>query len=109
LGDFGGIARLGLREFLDDEGFDVVAGDATLDALVDRVGTADVDVVVIDLDADGAIAVASDLVASFPGVRVIACSSEQPTMRVFPAYRSGESYEAELEPASLAAALRSNE
>jgi DNA-binding NarL/FixJ family response regulator len=109
LGDFGAIARLGLRDFLTDEGFDVVAHGGTYNELVEALEVVDADVVVVDLDMDDADAVAAGLARAFPQVKVIACSSHHPTMRVFSPFSSGEPYETELGPASLAAAVRSPE
>jgi DNA-binding NarL/FixJ family response regulator len=109
LGDFGAIARLGLRDFLADEGFDVVAGGGTYGELVESLEGVGADVVVVDLDMDDGDSVAAGLARAFPEVKVIACSSERPTMLVFAPFSRGESYETELGAATLAAAVRSLE
>lgn len=109
LGEFGAIARLGLRDFLADEGFDVVAAGGSYGELVESLEGDGVDVVVVDLDMDDGDSVAAGLARSFPGVKVIACSSHRPTMLVFSPFSRGESYETELGAASLAAAVRSVE
>ena len=93
IGDFGAIARLGLREFLDEEGFEVVAEFRP-------------DVVVLDLDTDGEDDVAGQIATNFPAVKVIACSSEEPRMRIYPPFHHGESYLSELTPRLLADTVR---
>jgi DNA-binding NarL/FixJ family response regulator len=108
LGDFGAIAQLGLRDFLADEGFDVVAGGGTYDELVTSLESVGADVVLVDLDMDGD-SVATGLARAFPEVKVIACSSHRPTMLVFAPFSRGVSYETELGAASLAAAVRTVE
>jgi DNA-binding NarL/FixJ family response regulator len=107
IGDFGAIARLGLREFLDEQGFEVVAEDRVPAEIMERLTEFRPDVVVLDLDTDGEIEVASLIASNYPAVKVIACSSEEPTMRVFPPFHHGESYVAELTPSLLADTVRS--
>jgi two-component system, response regulator PdtaR len=107
IGDFGAIARLGLREFLDEEGFEVVAEERVPGEIVERLTEFRPDVVVIDLDTDGGLDVAFRIASTFPAVKVIACSSEEPTMRVYPPFHHGESYVSELTPRLLAETVRS--
>jgi len=107
IGDFGAIARLGLREFLDEEGFEIVAEETVPGGILDLLTEVRPDVVVIDLDTDGGLEVASRIATGFPAVKVIACSSESPTMRVFPPFHHGESYVSELTPSLLAESVRS--
>jgi DNA-binding NarL/FixJ family response regulator len=107
MGDFGAIARLGLREFLEQEGIEVVAeedtGSADIFELLTEVRP---DVVVLDLDEDAGLATARAIASSYPAVKVIACSSEEPTMQVFPPFHHGESYEAELTTGLLLETVR---
>lgn len=107
IGDFGAIARLGLREFLDEEGIDVVAEEVAPAEIVERLTEVRPDVVVVDLDTDGGLDAATRIASSFPSVKVIACSSEEPTMRIFPPFHHGESYVSELTPSLLAQTVRS--
>jgi DNA-binding NarL/FixJ family response regulator len=103
---FGAIARLGLHAVLEEEGCEVVEPEYGSDQLVGRIGAERPDVVVLDLDSGGAEELARRIAERHPAVRVIACSSEQPTMRVYPPFRNGESYESDLSPAHLAEAVR---
>lgn len=107
IGDFGAIARLGLREFLDEEGFDLVAeeGGTGADVLA-RLTEVRPDVVVIDLDDEDGLANAERIVSEFPAVKVIACSSREPKMRVFPPFHHGESYLSPLSRTLLAETVR---
>ena len=107
IGDFGAIARLGLREFLDEQGFEVVAEDTEAERIIDRLTEFRPDVVVVDLDNDDGTDLASRISSDFPAVKVIACSSEEPTMRVYPPFHWGESYLSELTPSLLAETVRS--
>jgi CheY-like chemotaxis protein len=105
IGDFGVVARLGLKASLLRMGFQVVADDRGATELVNRVTESCPDVVVMDLDAPGAVKAARHISAEFPAVKVIACSSNEPKMRVFPPFHRGESYALELTPATLAKAI----
>jgi hypothetical protein len=49
----------------------------------------------MSLDSDGAVVRARELAESFPQLKVIACSAEQPTMLVLPPHGGG-SYMSEL-------------
>ena len=64
------------------------------------------DVVVLDGDAADGPALVDRIVHQFPAVKVIACSSAGPGMRVFPPLHYGESYTAGLEPALLTSAVQ---
>ena len=50
------------------------------------------------MDADGAEDEARELASRFPAVTVIACSSAQTSMRVYPPFHGGESYLSQLSP-----------
>jgi CheY-like chemotaxis protein len=106
IGDFGAVARLGLRSSLLGMGFHVVTDEGGAKELVKRVTESCPDVVVMDLDAPGAVKAARRISAEFPAVRVIACSSNEPNMRVFPPFHRGESYAVGLTPATLSKAIR---
>jgi len=106
IGDFGAIVRLGLREIFDAEELDLVAEEAVTGDILERLVAALPDVVMLDLDTDGAEALALHIAREFPAVKVIACSSMRPTMRVFPPFHYGESYLATLSPAVLVDAVK---
>jgi DNA-binding NarL/FixJ family response regulator len=103
---FGAIARLGLHAFLEEEGFEVIEPECGSNHLLSRLSAERPDVVVIDLDSSGAQELARRIAASHPTIRVIACSAEYPTMRVYPPFHNGESYESDLSSALLAEAVR---
>lgn len=105
LGDFGAVTRLGFEEAMKMDGLHLV--EASADDLRERVMAVLPDVVMIDLDRDGATELAAEVVTAFPSVKVVACSSAQPTMRVFLPFHRGESYVVELSVAELAAAVTS--
>jgi len=107
IGQFGSVARMGLRELLDGQGIEVVA-EAEWDAgIVTYVNEVRPDVVLIDLDDELALEMASEITSEFPAIKVIACSCEEPVMRVFPPFHHGESYASKLSAALLALALSS--
>lgn len=105
IGEFGAIERLGIKELLDQEGCEVVAEEPTSDGLIERVLSALPDVVLIDLDGNGGAEIVEALTKRFPAVKVIACSSERPVMKVFPPFHHGESYSTRLSPPQLVAAV----
>lgn len=105
IGQFGTVARMGLRELLDGQGIEVVAEAQPADAIRTCVNSCRPDVVVLDLDADDAIGTAEEIASEFPAIKVIACSCEEPVMRVFPPFHHGESYASKLSADLLARAL----
>jgi DNA-binding NarL/FixJ family response regulator len=107
IGGFGAIARLGLRDVLDEEGFDVVAEQGPPDQLLELLTTVRPDVVLLDLDTESSVEFAGRISIDFPAVKVIACSPEDSTMRVFPPFHRGESYVSQLDPIALAETVRS--
>jgi DNA-binding NarL/FixJ family response regulator len=106
IGDFGAIARLGLRELLDEQGFELVAEEEAAENLMDRLTEARPEVVVLNLDEAEDLVTAARIAAHFPAVKVIACSSTEPTMRIYPPFHHGESYVSELSRDLLAEAVR---
>lgn len=118
IGDFGAVARLGLLDILAEEGLEVVGRTRSPDgvppgeldlrgaaAVVPLVSEVRPDVVVLDLDDESAQEVAIQITSEFPAIKVVACSSEEPVMQVFPPFHHGESYLSQLTRAHLAQAL----
>jgi DNA-binding NarL/FixJ family response regulator len=108
MGDFGPVAGLGLRDILAGEGLDVVghARSAPVCAgIVPLLSEVRPDVVVLDLDDQSSLEVAIQITSEFPAIKVVACSSEEPVMQVFPPFHHGESYLSQLTRAELAQAL----
>jgi hypothetical protein len=62
--------------------------------------------VVLDLDTEDAPELTARIAAAFPAMNVIACSSDEPIMRVFPPFHHGESYIAPFTRVLFAAALK---
>lgn len=106
IGGFGAIARLGLRDVLDEEGFDVVAEQSAPEELLALLTRVRPDVVLLDLETESSAELAARICSDFPSVKVIACSPEESTMRVFPPFHHGESYLSELDPVALAESVR---
>ena len=107
IGQFGTVARMGLRELLDGQGIEVVAEAESDEKIFSCVSEVRPDVVLIDLDDEEALDKASEITSGFPAIKVIACSCEEPVMRVFPPFHHGESYASKLSAALLALALSS--
>ena len=107
IGQFGTVARMGLRELLDGHGIEVVAEAEYDEGIVSYVSEVRPDVVLIDLDDEEALEMAEEITSEFPAIKVIACSCEEPVMRVFPPFHHGESYGSKLSAALLALALSS--
>jgi DNA-binding NarL/FixJ family response regulator len=107
IGQFGTVARMGLREILDGQGIEVVAEAESDDGLVSYVSEVRPDVVLLDLDDEESLEMASEITSDFPAIKVIACSCEEPVMRVFPPFHHGESYASKLSASLLALALSS--
>jgi len=107
IGQFGAVARMGLRELLDGQGIEVVAEAESAEVIVSCVNEVRPDVVVLDLDEEGVLDLAGEITAEFPAIKVIACSCEEPVMRVFPPFHHGESYASKLSADLLALALSS--
>jgi DNA-binding NarL/FixJ family response regulator len=109
IGDFGAVAGLGLRDILAGEGLEVVGHarerDVPEPGIVPLVNEVRPDVVVLDLDDESALEVAVQITSEFPAIKVVACSSEEPVMQVFPPFHHGESYLSQLTRAHLAQAL----
>lgn len=104
MGDFGALCRLGLEDILRSEGVEVV--DTPGPDVLTRLLEALPDVIVLDLDRTATTDIVHVIVHRFPAVKVVACSSRHPTMRVFPPMHYGEFYESDLDPALLASAVQ---
>ena len=107
IGQFGTVARMGLRELLDGQGIEVVAEAKSPTGILACVNEVRPDIVVLDLDDEGALEMAEEITSEFPAIKVIACSCEEPVMRVFPPFHHGESYASKLSATLLARALSS--
>ena len=104
MGDFSALHRLGLQSILRCDGIELVeAADADV---VDRLVEALPDVIVLDLDQHHVLDLVYRIVYLFPSVKVVACSSAQPLMRIFPPLHYGESYTTELDPGLLTSAIQ---
>jgi AmiR/NasT family two-component response regulator len=106
IGDFGVVARMGLRTLLAEEGLEVLEAAQTRREIIARLNDVQPDVVLLDLDRDAAPELGARISAAFPAMNVIACSYDEPIMRVFPPFHHGESYIAPFTRARFAAALK---
>jgi hypothetical protein len=97
MGDFDALYRLGFKDILAADTVEWIESSegGVLDQLVEALP----DVVVLDEDKATTPVLVERIVHDFPAIRVIACSSESPTMRIFPSFHRGEFYTRPLEPA----------
>jgi len=104
MGDFSALHRLGFQDILRVDGIELIetAGADVVGRLVDSMP----DVIVLDLDQFDTADLVDRIVHEFPTVKVVACSSEQPMMRVFLPLHYGESYTTDLDPALLTSAIQ---
>lgn len=110
IGELGAIVKLGLRELLGSTaGCEIVGEPTAADQLLAELDSSEPDVVLLDLDDTHASTdLAMAISAAHPAVKVIACSSSEPRMRVFPAFHNGESYVARMSPEKLIEAVKQN-
>ena len=104
MGDFEALHRLGLEQILRVDGIELV--DTRGSDVLDRLLEALPDVIVLDLDKGTTVDLVRVIVHRFPAVKIVACSSSHPTMRVFPPLHYGEFYESELDAALLTSAVQ---
>ena len=104
MGDFSVLHRLGLEDILRVDGIELMdtAGTDVLARLLEALP----DVIVLDLDKGTTGDLVHVIVHRFPMVKVVACSSSHPRMRVFPPLHYGEFYESDLDPALLTSAVQ---
>src|SRR5688500_5944348 len=76
IGDFGVVARMGLRGLLDEEGLEVLEAAEMRPGITPRPGQIQPDVVLLDLDAEDGPELAVRISSAFPAMKVIACSSD---------------------------------
>ncbi|MBX9243969.1 hypothetical protein ICW40_04000 [Actinotalea ferrariae] len=103
LDDFDGLARAGLEEIVSAGHLELLAVDGA--DVVDRLVATLPDVVVLDLDLASCDDLARRITTEFPALTVVACSARRPTMRVYPRFRHGESFDSPLQPDLLTTAL----
>lgn len=104
MGDFGALHRLGLEDILRVDGIELMETTGT--DVVGRLLEALPDVIVLDLDESATVDLVRLIVHRFPAVKVVACSSRHPMMRIFPPLHYGEFYESDLDPALLTSAVQ---
>lgn len=100
LGDFGSVFRIGLDGLLRERGYEVlptVPGHTLIDRLVETRP----DIVMLDLESDGSPLTARAISAAFPAVTVVAFSPNHKTIKVFPRFHGGESYDLTLSTEDL--------
>ena len=105
IGEFGEIPTMALRTLLEQHGL-AVAGEAMAAEIIPLVDEVQPDVLLLDLDDARTGGIAAEACARLPSMTVIAWSSAEPVMRVFPPRHQGESHESPLTFDGLAAALK---
>lgn len=100
---FDTIVGLGLCDLLVDRGCEVVTNNRSLTA--ELINDVQPDALVVDMDNCTESAAAEGLINRFPGIPIVQCSSANPVMRVFPAYRFGKSVDLPLSAESLVSAV----
>ena len=106
IGDFGVVVRMGLQRLVVGEGLEVLGAAEQRREIIPRLSDVQPDVVLLDLDTEETPELAARISAAFPAMKVIACSSDEPIMRVFPPFHYGESYIAPFTRVLFAAALK---
>jgi len=97
------MVRLGLQALLHDAGV-VLVVEAERGDIVEGLRVFRPHAVLLEHD-DHTDEIATAIVTDFPWVTVIACSSDRPTMRVYPPFHQGEWYRSRLTTQSLSAAI----
>ena len=82
LGDLAPIMALGLRAVLEEEGLDVIGQEQERGRIVRRAQRLQPDVVVLDLDHDGAAALAEEIQQVAPHAKVILWARDETVMGV---------------------------
>ncbi len=91
VGDFDAFLTTGLRDVIAASRVDVIHRPTSgmLDYLRDCLPT----LVVLDSGAPGADETVGRIVTEFPSIQVVTCSADQPSLRVYPPFHAGESFE----------------
>ena len=82
LGDLAPIMAIGLRSVLEDEGIDVIGQESDRPRIARRAQRLQPDVVVLDLDHDGATALAAEIREVAPRTKVILWARDETVMGV---------------------------
>ena len=82
LGDLAPIMAIGLRSVLEEEGIEVIGQESERRRIVRRAQRLQPDVVVLDLDHDGATALASEIRQVAPRTKVILWARDETVMGV---------------------------
>jgi len=105
VGDFGAIGTVGLGAMLEAQSLNLETSTVAAEDVPARLAAGGTEVVVLDSGMSQARETAARIAAEHADVRVIICSLDDTTMLVYPGH--GEApYEAPLDPARLAAAIR---
>lgn len=96
VGGFDALYLLGFSEILSSDSVELIK--TTTAEVLELLVEARPDIVVLDQEQDDTERLVQRIVHDFPAIRVITCSTGQPTMRIFPAFHRGESYSKPLEP-----------
>lgn len=94
VGDFNAMLAIGIRNVVTASRMDVVhrPTDEMLDYLRDCLPR----LIVLDASDPGTAEAIRRIVAEYPSIQVVTCSAEDPTLRVYPPFHHGESFETSL-------------
>ena len=93
---FDSIMGFGLREVL--ESGDVEVLDHEPGDVLERLSRRLPDVVVLDLDAEGAVSRAQAICRRYPTIQVVGCSATGTRLRIYPRFLQGDSFTVGLSP-----------
>ncbi|MCB0912493.1 MAG: hypothetical protein KDB60_12840 [Propionibacteriaceae bacterium] len=94
VGDFNALIGIGINDVLAARRADVV--HLATPTIVDYLRNSLPNLVILDSTAPGAADVVRQIVLEHPGIQVITCSTDSPTLTVYPPFHGGESFECSL-------------
>ncbi|MCW5951089.1 MAG: response regulator transcription factor [Propionibacteriaceae bacterium] len=94
VGDFDAMLAIGIRDVVTTRRMDVIHRPTA--AMLEYLHDCLPQLVVLDAGAPGSVEVIRRIVAEYPSIQVVTCSAHDPTLRVYPPFHHGESFETSL-------------
>ncbi|MGC4153650.1 MAG: hypothetical protein QM628_11265 [Propionicimonas sp.] len=94
VGDFDAMLSIGIRDVVTMSRMDVIHRPTSV--MLEYLHDCLPQLVVLDSGAPGSAEVIRRIVAEYPSIQVVTCSADDPTLRVYPPFHHGESFEASL-------------
>lgn len=91
VGDFDAMLAIGIRDVVTASRMDVIHRPTA--AMLDYLHDCLPQLVVLDSSAPGSAEVIRRIVAEYPSIQVVTCSTQDPSLRVYPPFHHGESFE----------------